>query len=43
MERELRKGPKVQNRPETTTVKRRKQPENLPHIDIYYIGLAGFH
>ena len=42
MERELRKGPKVQNRPKTTT-ERRKQPKNLPHVDIYYISLAGFH
>jgi hypothetical protein len=41
MERELQKGPKVQNRPETTPVKR-KQPKNLPHVDIYCIGLEGF-
>ena len=42
MERELRKGPEVQNRPETTPEKR-KRPENLPHVDIYCIGPAGFH
>ena len=42
MERELQKGPKVQNRPETTPEKR-KRLKNLPHIDIYCIGLIGFH
>jgi hypothetical protein len=45
MERELRMGPEVRNRPETTPVRptRAKRPENLPHVDIYYIGPAGFN
>jgi hypothetical protein len=42
MEKELQKGPEVQNRLETTPV-RMKRPENLPHVDIYCIGPAGFH
>jgi hypothetical protein len=45
MERELRKGPKLQSRPKTTPVRpvRMKRLENLPHVDIYYIGPTGFH
>jgi hypothetical protein len=44
MERELQKGPEVQNRPETTPVRpaRTRRPENLPHVDIYCIGPEGF-
>jgi hypothetical protein len=44
MERELQKGPNVP-RAETTPVRpaRAKRPKNLPHIDIYYISLVGFH
>ena len=45
MERELRKGPEVRNRPEITPVRpaRAKQLQDLPHVDIYCIGLAGFN
>jgi hypothetical protein len=44
MERELRKGPEVRNRPETTPVRpaRPRRLKNLPHIDIYCIGAVGF-
>ena len=44
MERELQKGPEVP-RAETTPVRpaRAKRPENLPPVDIYCIGPAGFH
>ena len=45
MEGELRKGLEVQNRPETTPVRpaRARRLENLPHVDIYCIGLVGFN
>jgi hypothetical protein len=44
MERELRKGPKVRNRPKTTPIRprRARRLENLLHINIYYISPAGF-
>ena len=44
MERELQKGPQARDRPETTPVRPviARRLENLPHVDIYCIGPAGF-
>ena len=47
MERELQREhyPSTSHSPKNTPVRpaRARRPENLPHVDIYYIGPAGFH